>query len=314
MDGRVEQSVNCALCKVDDTRRLVTKRGYHVVKCRRCDLVYVSPQPTAEDLRAIYNSSSYSSSQVEADEQRKYARRDRVRAALLARHQPRLGRLLDVGCSSGGFLRMARDRGFQVSGIDIGRGSVERARAAGLDAHVAVLEDAPFSPGSFDVISLFDSIEHMAHPLRALEAARVLLKNDGLLVVTTPNVDGLFPRLTWQLFGRTVGAWEHPGPPAHLFQFSRDTLRLTLRHTGFREVWGRTEAIPVPTAADALEGALIDVLQAKRAGLFPPRRSLRWFILRGSLRAASWAFSGALSPPAAWLDGGDSMLVLARKQ
>jgi 2-polyprenyl-3-methyl-5-hydroxy-6-metoxy-1,4-benzoquinol methylase len=258
-------AVPCAICEVDDARHLLTKRGYALVRCRRCRLVYVSPRPAAAELAGLYDTQSFHHHQAEADEQQRNLARDRARAELIARHQPGLGRLLDVGCSTGSFLRAAGQRGFSASGIDVGPKNVDKARTAGLDAHVATLDDAPFAPRSFDVITLFDSIEHMPEPVRALATARELLARGGLLVVTTPNVDGWFPRLTWQLFGRTLGAWEHPSPPAHVYQFSRDTLDAALAKAGFRTCWSRTEAIPVEYSVDELEEALLDAFKERLA-------------------------------------------------
>jgi len=329
----MSSSVPCALCEVDDAEHLLTKHGHDLVQCRRCSLVYVSPQPDPGRLAAGYNADAFHAHQRSADEGQHNRARDQTRAAMIARHQPG-GRLLDVGCSTGSFLRAARARGFAVSGIDLGLANVERARAAGLDVHHAVVEQAPFTPRSFDVITLFDSIEHMPEPVAALEASRELLADDGLLVLTTPNVGGLFPRLTWQLFGRTIGAWEHPTPPWHLFQFSRQTMRRALEKAGLREVWGRTERIPLDYTVDELGDALLAAAKHRVArGRQPPANergaaprtapgsssdratpSFTRRAIRRSVRTASWLFTGAISPLAGWLDRGDSMVVLARKR
>jgi 2-polyprenyl-3-methyl-5-hydroxy-6-metoxy-1,4-benzoquinol methylase len=325
------QPVKCAICDVDDARYLLTKNGLVLVKCRRCELVYVNPRPETTELAAIYNDDAFHCHQLQAEETQQNVSRDLDRAELIARNQPTLGRLLDVGCSTGSFLRAARERGFDVSGIDIGHANVAHARMVGLDAYVGVITEAPFASRSFDVITFFDSIEHMPHPVAALEAARTLLSGDGLLVLTTPNIDGWFPRLTWQLLGRTLGVWEHPAPPGHVYQFSRATLRKALEKAGFDEVWARTEGIPVGYTVGALEQAIVDAVKERMGPRQAPRIAMASATvnaplnargrrsgspvrraLRSSIRAASWLLAGALSPPAAWMDHGDSMIVLAR--
>jgi 2-polyprenyl-3-methyl-5-hydroxy-6-metoxy-1,4-benzoquinol methylase len=336
------RSVPCALCDVDDAEHLLTKSGHDLVQCRRCGLVYVNPPPPPSRLVELYSNETYEAHQRAADDAGVNAARDHARAALIARrHAGR--RLLDVGCSTGSFLRAARAHDFTVSGIDLGRGNIERARAAGFDVRLAVLEEAPFAPRSFDVITLFDSIEHMPAPIAALAAARELLADDGLLVITTPNVGGLLPQLTWQLFGRTLGAWEHPTPPHHLFQFSRSTLRGALEKAGFAEVWARTERIPIDYTASELCDALLAAAKQRiartslpaRQGARPaeasrespdaslagsrttrPATATRFVrrVIRGGVATASWLVAGTISPLADLLDRGDSMLVMARKR
>jgi 2-polyprenyl-3-methyl-5-hydroxy-6-metoxy-1,4-benzoquinol methylase len=338
---RLEQ-VPCAVCELDDARHLLTKNALRIVQCRRCGLVYVNPRPAFDALTELYAEEDYCQGQVNAAADAKRTQQATQRLRLIERYvgkgrravPSQRGRLLDVGCSTGIFLRAARDAGWQVSGIDVSAAAVEYGRSAhGLDMHAQTLEECDFPPQSFDAITMFDSIEHMPHPVAALRAAHWLLKDDGLLVITTPSVDGLFPRLTYRLFAQTIGAWEHPTPPGHIYQFSRQTMRAALEKSGFTSVYCRTEAIPAPYTVGKLEEAIVGALKKEGSGLRvegsegngnpspqnpKPKTQNQPSILRRAfrlgVRAMCWGLVLPVSVPAPWLGQGDSMLMFARKK
>jgi len=314
----------CRLCGSNDYRRLITKLGYDVVRCRRCGLVFVWPQPTAEELEALYSSGAYHA-EIDEAERRRYAER---RLDEIERLVPPLGRLLDVGCSRGYLLEAARERGWQVAGVEINRRSVEVARSRGLEVHRGTLADAPFPPESFDVVTAFDVIEHLRSPRAFLARVHRLLRPDGFLVLTTPNIGGLVPRATYWLVARTLGAWEHPTPPGHLVQFSRHTLAALLSRSGFEVAVWRGEHIPLVYSVGKLENSVTDVLAGRhkeqpkppscldmrcqeRGGdrLRPARRSLP----RLTVRCAAWLLLGILGGLARLTGLGDSQWVAARK-
>ncbi len=314
----------CRLCGADDYRRLVTKLGYDVVRCCRCGLVFVWPQPTPEDLEAVYASGAYHAEMDEA-ERRRWAER---RLDEIERLVPPSGRLLDVGCSRGYLLEAARARGWQVVGVELNPRSVELARSRGLEVHCGQLADAPLAPESFDVVTAFDVIEHLRSPRAFLAQVHRLLRPDGLLVLTTPNIGGLVPRCTYWLVGRTIGAWEHPTPPGHLVQFSRHTLLDLLSRSGFEpEVW-RAEHIPLAYSVGKLENSVMDVLAGRHKERPKPAscvdlrcqerggdrlRSARTSLPRLTVRCAAGVLLGVLGGVARLTGLGDSQWVAARK-
>jgi SAM-dependent methyltransferase len=243
--------------------------------------------------------------------------------------------LLDVGCSAGWFMSVAEAGGWKATGFDVSAGSVAHCKARGYDARVATLDEHDLPAGSFDVVAMFDSIEHMPSPMAALRAAHALLADDGIVMITTPNIDGLFPRLTYQLFGRTFGAWEHPTPPGHIFQFGKKTLAAALDRTGFTMLHEKTEAIALDHTVGELEDALMEVLKGRNrrpdaatatadgdAPPVPPKtppaadpkvRLMRRAV-RQTVRTAAWALVGGLAAPAPLVGAGDSLVVIARKR
>jgi 2-polyprenyl-3-methyl-5-hydroxy-6-metoxy-1,4-benzoquinol methylase len=336
----------CAICSVRRDAPLVVRKGYQVVRCRLCGLVYVSPRPRRRgELDELYTNARYSSRQVAHVLHEGRTREAQWRLDQLESYADRRGTLLDVGCSAGSFLLAARERGWDVHGIDISPAAVRHASSAlDLDARVATLEDAPFAPRSFDAITIFECIEHMLQPRDALQAAWRLLKDDGVLLITTPNIDGFVPRVTYLLLGRTIGAWEHPTPPHHLYQFSRRTLDLLLRQARFRVASCATRPMGLRYTVKQLESAIVEVLHRRlreiqallygptslaqaatnqpgnvlpqdAAGGGHPRSTARHRSLpRRVVTAFCWALTTLLyAVPVRALGIGDSMVVAARK-
>jgi SAM-dependent methyltransferase len=142
-------------------------------------------------------------------------------------HRPSLGgRWLDVGFGNGLLLAAADEFGFDVVGLDARQSSVDGLRARGFEAHATDLADFQSEP--FDVISMADVVEHVPFPKTVLEAASRLLREDGLLLVTMPNID---------CFGwRSLDALNRNpywGEIEHFHNFGRRRLHALLREHGF---------------------------------------------------------------------------------
>jgi 2-polyprenyl-3-methyl-5-hydroxy-6-metoxy-1,4-benzoquinol methylase len=230
--------VTCNLCGSADCTQLFTKRGYKLVQCDECRLAYIANPPDAEGIMAIYTATaSYHEQLLEIGSsqfarQRLVARQHMEMLRKFRTHTEGL-RVLDIGCSSGIFLDEARAAGMLPYGAEL---SPETARFArdhfGLDVHHGDWRDGGYAEASFDFITLFDVIEHLPDPLGELRAIRRLLKPGGLLLQSTPDIDGLFPRLSLKLANR-LDHWPHPEPPHHLFQFSQATLAAMVHKAGF---------------------------------------------------------------------------------
>ncbi len=141
----------------------------------------------------------------------------------------RPGRLLDVGCAMGFLLQVAVARGWQASGIEVSDYAARRAAADGrCVVHCGTLQDHPFQTGSFDVVSMFDVLEHLESPHLALQQVHALLKSRGFLILSTPNLD------SWS--STLLGSRWPQRKPEHRFLFSRSSIRRLLHETGFQLV------------------------------------------------------------------------------
>jgi 2-polyprenyl-3-methyl-5-hydroxy-6-metoxy-1,4-benzoquinol methylase len=220
---------SCPVCQADDRawRALPRYRHAHLHRCLRCGHVFADSYPSREQLEQHYGG---------------YPRRPCSSEITLRRYdelldafEPRrkLGRLLDVGCGVGDFLLSARGRGWEVDGVEL----EDRARALcaerGLRVGPAPLSPEQFAPGSFDVVTSFEVLEHMVSPRPEIHTIARLIRRGGLLYLTTPNFGALSRRLLGPRY-RIIAY------PEHLGYFRTATLDRLLRDAGLERVELRT--------------------------------------------------------------------------
>jgi SAM-dependent methyltransferase len=232
-----EVTNHCALCSEAGSRSMFQVDGSLVVACRGCGLVRQDTRPLAAS--ELYDSDYYATDDpkggyanyfLDADVNR---RTFRQRIQAIERRYGRRGKLLDVGCALGDFLLEAKAAGWEVEGVEISAFAAQRARERGLHVSTGRLEDLGLPEASFDVITLYDAIEHMTDPVATMAAVRRLLVPGGILHLVTPNVGGLQARV----LGRY---WYHYKPGEHLFYFAPKTLRTTIERAGLRwRGWSR---------------------------------------------------------------------------
>jgi SAM-dependent methyltransferase len=213
-----------------------TTRQFDVIRCGKCGMLRLDPQPSPEELRRYYPENYWFAPDQSAagrmeEAWRRLVLRDHVAFVTRAlRDGGTTGPLLDVGCGGGLFLGMMRERGFRVMGLDFSREAAAMAwRRQDAPAVVAEFAMAPLRPGSFAAITMFHVLEHLYNPRAYLAAARELLAPGGRLIVQVPNA------ASWQsrLLG---GAWNGLDVPRHLFNFRDSDLRELMASAGFEVV------------------------------------------------------------------------------
>jgi 2-polyprenyl-3-methyl-5-hydroxy-6-metoxy-1,4-benzoquinol methylase len=152
---------------------------------------------------------------------------------------PGTGRILDVGCAYGWFLEAARERGWATGGVEVEEATARVAREAGLDVTVGTLGDAGYPDASFDVIGLWDVLEHVPDTDGFLAECRRVLRPGGILAVQSPNVRSVMARLM-------KDDWSWLLLPHHVYHFTPSSMRRTLAKRGFEiaraYTWEPTEA------------------------------------------------------------------------
>lgn len=182
--------------------------------------------PSAEQIAAYYES-NYSSGRLRPmlAEQEMIALRMRRRFAEVAGDLNTTGRWLDVGCSDGAFIREARARGVDAQGIELASPAVQAARDQGLPVTQGRIEELQAAE-PFDAITAFDVLEHVPNPLEFLGHCSRLLRDDGRLAISVPNLSSWSRRLMRK-------RWYFYIPDGHLHYFHPATLERLLVAAGF---------------------------------------------------------------------------------
>jgi SAM-dependent methyltransferase len=161
----------------------------------------------------------------------------RDRLQVLRQHR-QSGTMLDLGCSSGGFLGFFRGDSWKLYGIEMSDECAKKAEArTGANVFVGDILDAPYPPESFDVITCFDVLEHLYEPLQVMTKVREWLKPEGIFYVQVPNIDSAEARV----FGTY---WHGLELPRHLFHYSPVSLKFLAESAGLREVSLETQRNP----------------------------------------------------------------------
>jgi 2-polyprenyl-3-methyl-5-hydroxy-6-metoxy-1,4-benzoquinol methylase len=215
----------CPLCgEPPPTKPRAAFGPYHVVDCRSCSMRYLTPRVQESDVPRLYESEDYWEKGGSKGGYSSYASmepllvRTFVRRLSLLPPPERGARLLDVGCGPGAGLEAARSLDYEAWGLDVSETAVKVAsfRHPGR-VRLGTLSDRLFPRGFFDVITLFDVIEHVYDPRALAVDLAWHLAPEGHVVVATPNVKSFLARVT----GRR---WVSYKIPEHVAYFSPRTL------------------------------------------------------------------------------------------
>ena len=240
----------CPLCGAEAPTDMYTCfADFRVVRCTACQFVYTTLPVNKDVLEKMYAESYYhtdtreqyyfenavTAETVEAENSNIRDFRDGLDQ--IEKYRPG-GRLLDVGCAVGVFLAMAKARGWDVVGVDVSPFAASYAREKlGVNAIAGELEEAQFPDRHFDVITLWDVIEHFPDPIATLCEVRRILKDDGILFVDTPNEQSLLKVLARFFYLASAGKFTYPVRKMyhewHLSYFTARSLETVLHKSGF---------------------------------------------------------------------------------
>lgn len=234
--------INCDICGNDDYEVLLqmcpTISG-PLVRCRQCELIYVNPRDAQfavdvqtadfsarriavwEEYKQLWGQTLISP-EIEA---KHFQKNFEVRINIVKRFIPE-GKLLDVGCGLGDFLKVAQDKGYDVTGIEPNALTATKARNEyGLNVINGVLPQPILRENQFDVISILHVMEHLPSPRDELGKIYPLLKQGGYIFVEVPNIDTIWYRILKEHWRQFI--------PDHYFFFTPKTLSKLLEQQGF---------------------------------------------------------------------------------
>lgn len=227
--------VCCDLCGSDNPVPLFERidrfsgKTFRYVMCQVCGLIYLNPRPNACELLSYYPS-DYEAYRP-PDKSTAVARWRKQRALGILRrfvaryHQP--GKLLDIGCATGEFLKEMQAHGWEVQGVEISPQAAIIARETyGLKVFIGPLSAFDAQGEIFDIVTMWDVMEHLPSPYAGLLQIHRMLSREGYLIFSVPNLRSFDA----QLFGHWWIGWD---APRHLYLFPEPVLKKLLTQTGF---------------------------------------------------------------------------------
>ena len=229
MDFRLK-NYSCSLCGKQDTKLLLTKQGFSIVKCGNCDFVYVNPRIENEQLASIYRHNYFKNKDygyVGYEQEKRLREKNFER--WLKNGEPYISTkspvyALDVGCAAGYCLELMKQKGWKATGLELDEEMCISLEQSGYDISKSLLEDFE-SENKFSVITLFDVIEHIPNINKSLSNLNSLLTDDGVVIMVTPNYKSFQRRL----FGKN---WFQYKPIEHIQYFDSRSLKIFAERNG----------------------------------------------------------------------------------
>jgi len=209
----------------------------NIVKCKNCGLVYVNPRPeySFEEFSALYSDEYFNAPYMRfyiGKESRQTNESFAYRLDWIEKYK-RKARILDIGCASGRFLKMAKDKEWETYGVEVSKTAADIAREKyGLNVITGRLDEAGFGDDFFDVVTASDVIEHVEDPKSFLLEINRIMKRGGLLYIAVPDFDGLYYKATV-----LISHFNHRNYfvlPHHIYFFNQNSIRQYLKETNFK--------------------------------------------------------------------------------
>jgi 2-polyprenyl-3-methyl-5-hydroxy-6-metoxy-1,4-benzoquinol methylase len=226
----------CEVCFSSRIKKLFIKDGLTIVKCKECGFCFVFPQENHANIAGRYDSSEYFNTKFV--QKFGYGDYDSVRhlneiwfrkvLQELEQYTKSKGSLLDIGCALGHFLVIAQEKGWVPYGLERSDYAYHYCQKHyQFPVFNETVEDYSLKDKQYQVITMFDVLEHVLDIRKAMESATKLLEPSGILIINTPNEGGLSRKLMRRY-------WFHFKPYEHTYYFSAETLTRLLDIYGFK--------------------------------------------------------------------------------
>lgn len=224
----------CVVCGEKSFDFFVNKNNFDLYRCKNCGLIFVWPMP--QSTTGLYSQDYFDGAKHGFG----YVDYDKDKQAMdatfnfyldkIETFSTKKGNLFDVGAATGYFLEIAKKRKWDVMGIEISDFAADLARAKGINVITGKLENLKVQDSYFDILTLWDVVEHFPNPKSQLLLAQKLLKNGGIIAINTPDAGSFIAKLLGK-------HWHLLVPPEHLIIFNQKNLSLLLKSCGFDVLW-----------------------------------------------------------------------------
>jgi SAM-dependent methyltransferase len=244
----------CPVCDGGEILRGYDLKEFEVLRCASCQTAWRSNMYTPEQVAAMYEDEPYEEHPFfgydsDAETLRKVPRFRRFEQGLeVVEREVGVGRLLDVGCGAGTFMAIAAARGWDVYGVEMNDALVAEAEKAVGEGRVVCGAFEALDPedAKYDVITLWDVIEHVLDPVSFIERARRMLRPGGVIVICTPDEESVLANTGKTILSVSGGRWNYPAlalhPRYHTFFFSGTSLENLFTARGMNVVESYSQA------------------------------------------------------------------------
>lgn len=224
--------IKCKICKSTDIVKINKVLTFKLLRCLKCQVVFIFPQPRKSSVEKnnlqIYDSEC--SAKQYFNMQKIFHRRAETSISILKKYIKK-GEILDVGCNYGFYLQSFKKEGYNTCGIDISKNVAEYNKTKmGIKTIVGKFDTYNFKDKNFDIITMFDVLEHFSDPQEVIDKVKKNLKNNGVIIIQTPNFQSIMSRITGL-------KWSWLLIPQHQFIFSIKTLKILLKNNGFKVLY-----------------------------------------------------------------------------
>lgn len=232
------EKINCPVCddtdyslflKAKDFRLKTSGYIFNIVKCNKCDFIFLNPRPFKNEINHFYTLDFHKKDRTllykVIEPCFKIAQKSTIR---LIKKYKNHGKMLDIGCGNGSFMLAMHNNGYDVWGIEPNH-NARQFTDIRLDGRIIYkeLQESMFYPKAFDIITMFHSLEHAYNLKRLFEKINLIIKDDGILYICIPNTDFFEARL----FGSYYYNLE---VPRHLYFFTKKSLSEILQKNEFK--------------------------------------------------------------------------------
>jgi len=238
--------VACNLCGAADAAPYSKVGEFQIVRCGACGLFYTHPRRSLDEMAALYSEDYFTSENPSTLGYDDYSIHEKGLKQVFSEHLCTVEKyvrppasIIDIGCAFGYFVQIATSRGWRAEGIEISAYASGIARK-NTKSHVytGTLSQADLKEAHYDVVTMWDMLEHSHNPSQEMTEANRIMKPNGYLFMTIPNAGSLPARLMGKHWYGFKSAAEHN------YFFTKDTLNQLLTKTGFKLIDSRRGVWP----------------------------------------------------------------------